>query len=56
MASFKISILFYMESTYKYCELQSTIRPSRDTGPEMWLQLDYLVTKVKHKFCDNVDK
>ena len=57
MVSFsEISIHFIWGSTYNYCELQLTIRPSRNTGPEVWLQLDYVVTKVQHKFCDGVDK
>ena len=48
MASFnKISIHFIWGlQVYKYCELQLTIGPSRNTGPEVWLQLDNVVTKV----------
>ena len=42
----KISILFIWGQTYKYCELQLTIRPSTNTGPEVCLQLDNVVTKV----------
>ena len=32
--------------TYQHCGLQLTIGPSRNTAPEVWLQLDYVITEV----------
>ena len=46
MASFKISILFIWGQPISIVNCNQPFWPSRDTGPEMWLQLDYLVTKV----------
>ena len=45
MTSFSMISIHFI-STYKYCELQLNIGPSTDTGPEVWLQLNYVVTKV----------
>ena len=54
MASFsQISILFIWGQPISICELQLTISPSRKTGSEVWLQLDYMVTNFVTMWMNN---
>ena len=50
MASFKIKILFIGDQPISIVNCNQPLSPL-ETGTEMWLQLDYVVTKVQHKFC-----
>ena len=54
MASFsQISILFIWGQPISICEFQLTISPSRNTGSEVWLQLDYMVTNFVTMWMNN---